>query len=116
MDLKFRRNLPLLLLFVTTVSVLVLGLGRQPIIAYTFEAENGIESPTVTEGDLVDDVNELSVQTTTQDVDIIAPSSDTAVEFEKTSLGDTDTYPAQDLENTVDSGGVGLSTFQPDEG
>lgn len=41
MDLKFRRNIPLLLVFVATLALLVLGLGNQPIIAYTVEKDAG---------------------------------------------------------------------------
>lgn len=37
MDLKTRRNLPLVILFIMIVATLVFGLGSQPIVAYTFE-------------------------------------------------------------------------------
>jgi len=37
MDLKTRRNLPLVILFVAIVAILVLGLGDQPIVAYILE-------------------------------------------------------------------------------
>ncbi len=39
MDLKTRRNLPLVILFVTIVAILVFGLGNQPIIAYTIDPD-----------------------------------------------------------------------------
>jgi hypothetical protein len=35
MSLKLRRNLPLLLLLLAILAFLVLGLGDQPIVAYT---------------------------------------------------------------------------------
>ena len=35
MNLKLRRNLPLVLLLLTILTFLALGLGDQPIIAYT---------------------------------------------------------------------------------
>jgi hypothetical protein len=112
MDLKFRRNLPLLLLFAATVAVLVLGLGSQPIIAYTFEADGEGESPSATNVDLVDGTSALFDLTTTESADIIAPISDTTGSFETTSFVGTDSYPAEDQETAVNLEGSVLSTFQ----
>ena len=41
MSLKLRRNLPLILLLLAFLTFLALGLGDQPIIAYTAAADPG---------------------------------------------------------------------------
>jgi hypothetical protein len=40
MSLKLRRNLPLVLLLLAILVLLALGLGDQPIIAYTASRDN----------------------------------------------------------------------------
>ena len=48
MSLKFRRNLPLVLVLLAFLIFLALGLGDQPIIAYTAATDSGQAEAAVT--------------------------------------------------------------------
>ena len=52
MSLKLRRNLPLVLLLLVILTFLALGLGDQPIIAYTAAMESQqVETPVTIDSD-----------------------------------------------------------------
>lgn len=113
MDLKLRRNLPLLLLFVAVVVFLVLGLGDQPIIAYTFEKDGGQNDGTAfTESEQMDD---LQSSPESLNAGIAIPEADTAGVLQ--SEPDSGLYddPAQDPEISVDPEGINGSNTQQNE-
>lgn len=111
MDLKFRRNLPLLLLFVVTVAILALGFGDQPIIAYTI-AGDGDQSATKTlvEGELLDHVLGIFGLPVANNVEMVAPDNDTAEPLENDSLSAVDPELVVDTESGAPPG------YQPDGG
>lgn len=91
MDLKFRRNLPLLLLFIAVVAFLVLGLGNQPIVAYTLETGDASVSQSPQDVDLIDGLAGLLGLSTTEDAQIASPGSDGAAPIERASVSSGET-------------------------
>lgn len=75
MSLRFRRNLPLLLLLVTIIAVLVLGLGNQPIVAYTVGADGVSGSPSRNDVDLIDGVARFFGLSWTTGAALVVPAS-----------------------------------------
>jgi hypothetical protein len=62
MSLKFKRNYPLILLLVATLTFLTLALGDQRIVAYTARAQGQQTEPVGgTRLDVTDDVAPLDV-------------------------------------------------------
>ena len=56
MSLKLRRNLPLVVLLLVILTFLALGLGDQPIIAYTAATESQqVETPVILNSDISND-------------------------------------------------------------
>ena len=56
MSLKLRRNLPLVVLLLAILTFLALGLGNQPIVAYTAatDSQQG-EAPVTLDSDVTND-------------------------------------------------------------
>lgn len=114
MDLKFRRNLPLLLLFISIVTILLLGLGNQPIIAYTIKADGASGSQSVTGLNSLEDIFDQFSLSAAEEGDIITPASDAAESFDNATSSDA--FPNQDYRTPADSQDADVSSFQPDEG
>ena len=56
MSLKLRRNLPLVVLLLVILTFLALGLGDQPIIAYTAATDSQqAEAPATPDSDVTND-------------------------------------------------------------
>lgn len=109
MDLKFRRNLPLLMLFVGLVIVLMFGLGHQPIIAYTIENTQAGENSQVTEGALVVDAAAPTDSSSAVNGEVSAPAeADMVLTPEATQVPDDTT--------AIDSSGVSSALLQTDQG
>jgi hypothetical protein len=74
MSLKSRRNLPLVLLLLAILALLVLGLGEQPIIAYT-AARDSLETTALgmTAGDVTGDSGATAGLLATPGTDARAP-------------------------------------------
>lgn len=103
MDLKFRRNLPLLLAFVFIVAVLVLGFGDQPIVAYDAEDDAAAKA-------LVSDFLGLFDNSTTETA--VSQDLEPAVSIESTTGSVLEVGGAQELGATVSSVGVTGTTGQ----
>jgi hypothetical protein len=112
MDLKFRRNLPLLLIFGAILTFLVLGLGDQPIIAYTIEKdEEQSNGMVVTEDDLM---AALVSPSASENAGSIASEDDTAESLQSDPVSGTEADTAQDYEIAVDPEGANGSVYEPD--
>lgn len=96
MDLKFRRNLPLLLLFVALVALLVLGLGNQPIVSYTLGLGDASASRSPQDVDLIAGVAELLGLSTTEEAQIGSPGSDAAGPTDQVSVLSVRALPSED--------------------
>jgi len=74
MSLKFRRNLPLVLLLLALLTFLALGLGDQPIVAYTAAADGQQTETSVTlDNDVTNDDGGTTGLLETLEADPVAP-------------------------------------------
>lgn len=114
MDLKFRRNLPLLLLFVAILTFLVLGLGDKPIIAYSVASDGGqVDGTELTEDDISGDTLSLSES---ENAGIVASEGASLESLQSDSVLGAETNATQDQTIAVDSEGEEGSNLAPDEG
>lgn len=116
MDLKFRRNLPLLLLFVAIVTFLVLGLGNQPIVPYTLGLGDASAIESAQDVDLIAGLAGLLGLSATDETQIAFPTSDTAESIDQASVLNDEVFPAGDDETQVNLDGVDMPVSQLDEG